>query len=208
MNRADLTMHLAFRCLRPPRTFPSIRSALPEHAVYDKSAKRYVAAEGFSPLFLDTEPDAYLSRLRSVAEGIVGFLRILVSHSSCDRRRSHAKAGRRAPGVEGDFGRYTRSAVDRRGPLPVHEPIKARPHLEADEVPTPSVMTAFDGTRGPIVISTVKFKDFLLPRTLEVRGNQFPSTCARSRRRRLPTRRAPLRGAWPCSPRPPGCSAR
>jgi hypothetical protein len=31
--------------------------------VYDKSAKRYVASEGFKPLFLDSEPDAYHPQL-------------------------------------------------------------------------------------------------------------------------------------------------
>ena len=42
----------------------------PENAEYDKSAKRYVASRDFAPRFLKPDPDAYLSRLRSLAEGL------------------------------------------------------------------------------------------------------------------------------------------
>jgi len=37
---------------------------------YDKSAKRYIAAEGMKPRFIKVDPEAYLSRLRSLAEGL------------------------------------------------------------------------------------------------------------------------------------------
>lgn len=43
----------------------------PSNAIYDKSAKRYVAAEDFKPLFSRTAPDVYLHRLWSLAEGVV-----------------------------------------------------------------------------------------------------------------------------------------
>src|SRR3546814_16500583 len=43
----------------------------PHNALYDKSAKRYVASEHFEPHFLKPDPDGYLSRLRSVAEGLI-----------------------------------------------------------------------------------------------------------------------------------------
>src|SRR3546814_5264706 len=42
----------------------------PHNALYDKSAKRYVASEQFEPHFLKPDPYGYLSRLRSVAEGL------------------------------------------------------------------------------------------------------------------------------------------
>src|SRR3546814_3326196 len=42
----------------------------PQNAIYDKSAKRYVAGRQFSPIFLKPDPDGYLSRLRSLAEGL------------------------------------------------------------------------------------------------------------------------------------------
>jgi WYL domain len=42
----------------------------PQNALYDKSAKRYVASPQFSPIFLKPDPDSYLSRLRAIAEGL------------------------------------------------------------------------------------------------------------------------------------------
>lgn len=40
----------------------------PGNAVYDKNQKRYVAGEGFRPVFLQGGPDEYLTRLRSLGE--------------------------------------------------------------------------------------------------------------------------------------------
>ncbi|RWM07961.1 WYL domain-containing protein [Mesorhizobium sp.] len=42
----------------------------PGNVDYDKSAKRYVASKSFAPKFLTPDPDAYLSRLRSLSEGL------------------------------------------------------------------------------------------------------------------------------------------
>lgn len=42
----------------------------PGNVDYDKSAKRYVASKSFVPKFLTPDPDAYLSRLRSLSEGL------------------------------------------------------------------------------------------------------------------------------------------
>ncbi|MDT3379608.1 transcriptional regulator [Labrys neptuniae] len=42
----------------------------PGNVDYDKSAKRYVASRSFTPRFMRSDPDAYLSRLRGLAEGL------------------------------------------------------------------------------------------------------------------------------------------
>lgn len=42
----------------------------PGNVEYDKSAKRYVASREFKPKFLQPDSDGYLSRLRSLAEGL------------------------------------------------------------------------------------------------------------------------------------------
>jgi hypothetical protein len=52
----------------------------PQNAVYDKSAKRYVASEKFVPLFLKRDPDSYLLRLRSVAEGLIDSSESWIAH--------------------------------------------------------------------------------------------------------------------------------
>ena len=43
----------------------------PQNAVYDKSAKRYIASNEFQPCFLKPDAGQYLNQLRSVAEGIL-----------------------------------------------------------------------------------------------------------------------------------------
>ena len=43
----------------------------PANAIYDKSAKRYVASAQFQPIFLKAAAGHYLNQLRSVAEGIL-----------------------------------------------------------------------------------------------------------------------------------------
>lgn len=42
----------------------------PGNAVYDKTARRYVAGETFEPVFLARGPSEYLRRLRSLGEGL------------------------------------------------------------------------------------------------------------------------------------------
>jgi hypothetical protein len=42
----------------------------PGNVKYDKSVKRYVASRAFKPIFLQPNSDGYLSRLRSLAEGL------------------------------------------------------------------------------------------------------------------------------------------
>jgi len=42
----------------------------PGNVEYDKSAKRYVASRDFQPKFLQPDSDTYLSRLRTLAEGL------------------------------------------------------------------------------------------------------------------------------------------
>ncbi|HLK82331.1 MAG TPA: WYL domain-containing protein [Xanthobacteraceae bacterium] len=64
-------------CLRTPGERCGVEKRLriyqeraPRNAVYDKYAKRYVATDMFKPIFLKPDPDGYLSRLRSLSEGL------------------------------------------------------------------------------------------------------------------------------------------
>lgn len=53
----------------------------PHNAVYDKSAKRYVASNEFQPCFLNPDAGQYLNQLRSVAEGILASSESWIAHS-------------------------------------------------------------------------------------------------------------------------------
>src|ERR1700722_3589805 len=69
VNRADLIDTFGISVPQASKDLALYQEQAPGNVVYDKSAKRYVASEGFEPLYLDSDPDAYFSRLRSLTEG-------------------------------------------------------------------------------------------------------------------------------------------
>src|SRR5215467_1554315 len=70
VNRADLINMFGISVPQSSKDLSLYQEQAPGNVVYDKSAKRYVAAQGFKPLYLDSDPDAYFARLRSVADGV------------------------------------------------------------------------------------------------------------------------------------------
>ncbi len=71
VNRADLIEMFGVSVPQASKDLTLYQERAPRNAVYDKSAKRYVASPDFSPVFLKPDPDGYLSRLRSLAEGLI-----------------------------------------------------------------------------------------------------------------------------------------
>ena len=71
INRADLVEVFGVSVPQASKDLTLYQERAPQNAVYDKSAKRYVASSQFSPIFLKPNPDGYLSRLRSLTEGLV-----------------------------------------------------------------------------------------------------------------------------------------
>lgn len=70
VNRSDIIEMFDVSVPQASKDLTLYQERAPQNALYDKSAKRYVAAPEFSPIFLKPDPDAYLSRLRSLAEGL------------------------------------------------------------------------------------------------------------------------------------------
>lgn len=70
VRRSDIMA--AFRVSEPQasKDLTLYQERAPGNAVYDKVSKRYVAGEGFRPMFLERGPEKYLQRLRSLAEGL------------------------------------------------------------------------------------------------------------------------------------------
>jgi predicted DNA-binding transcriptional regulator YafY len=70
VRRSDIMA--AFRVSEPQasKDLTLYQERAPGNAVYDKVSKRYVAGEGFRPVFLERGPEEYLQRLRSLAEGL------------------------------------------------------------------------------------------------------------------------------------------
>ncbi len=71
VNRSDIVDTFGVSVPQASKDLTLYQERAPSNAIYDKSAKRYVAGEDFKPLFSRTAPDVYLHRLRSLAEGVV-----------------------------------------------------------------------------------------------------------------------------------------
>lgn len=70
VNRSDIIEMFGVSVPQASKDLSLYQERAPGNVVYDKSAKRYVAAEGFEPRFMKPDPAAYLARLRSLAEGL------------------------------------------------------------------------------------------------------------------------------------------
>lgn len=70
VNRSDIIEMFDVSVPQASKDLTLYQERAPQNALYDKSAKRYVASPLFSPIFLKPDPDSYLSRLRSLAEGL------------------------------------------------------------------------------------------------------------------------------------------
>src|ERR1700747_2130836 len=69
VNRADLIGTFGISVPQASKDLSLYQEQAPGNVVYDKSAKRYLASAKFKPRYLDSDPDAYFSRLRAIAEG-------------------------------------------------------------------------------------------------------------------------------------------
>ena len=70
VNRSDIIEMFDVSVPQASKDLTLYQERAPHNALYDKSAKRYVASPQFSPIFQKPDPDGYLSRLRSLAEGL------------------------------------------------------------------------------------------------------------------------------------------
>ncbi|MBY5364972.1 WYL domain-containing protein [Rhizobium leguminosarum] len=141
---------------------------VPGNVEYDKSAKRYVASHDFKPKFLQPESDGYLSRLRTLAEGLakpseswIGYRPdsdiALTPHREVDPSslRAVLDAMREQRSIEVLY-----QSMNSVRPDPVWR--RMSPHA-----------FGYDGFRWHVRAHCHidgKFKDFLLPRILDVRS--------------------------------------
>lgn len=68
VRRADIISTFKVSEPQASKDLTLYQERAPGNAVYDKNQKRYVAGEGFRPVFLKGGPDEYLTRLRSLGE--------------------------------------------------------------------------------------------------------------------------------------------
>jgi hypothetical protein len=172
VNRSDIIAMFDVSVPQASKDLTLYQERAPQNAVYDKSAKRYVASSQFSPIFLKPDPDGYLSRLRSLAEGLADLGDSWI-----------------ATPPETDIALTPRRKVDADVLKPVLQAVRENRSIEVyyqsmgsrRTDPTWRQMTphafGYDGFRWHVRAYChidEKYKDFLLPRILDVRHMDVP----------------------------------
>lgn len=168
VNRSDIIEMFDVSVPQASKDLTLYQERAPHNARYDKSARRYVASPDFVPIFLKPDPYSYLSRLRSVAEGLTELGESWITQVP---DTDIALTPRRDIGA--NVLRTTLSAVrDVRSVNVLYQSMsKDRPDPMWRRI-TPHAF-GYDGFRWHVrgyCHLTNKFKDFLLPRILDV-GN-------------------------------------
>jgi hypothetical protein len=172
VNRSDIIAMFDVSVPQASKDLTLYQERAPQNAVYDKSAKRYVASSQFTPIFLKPDPDGYLSRLRSLAEGLADLGDSWI-----------------ATPPETDIALTPRRKVDADVLKPVLQAVRENRSIEVyyqsmgsrRTDPTWRRMTphafGYDGFRWHVRAYChidEKYKDFLLPRILNVRHMDVP----------------------------------
>ncbi len=172
INRADIIECFGVSTPQASKDLAMYQDRAPGNVVYDPRAKRYVAAEAFVLRFLDPDPYRYLSQMRAVSEGL------LPASESWIADMPSADAAL-TPKREIDIAilRRVLEAVRENQSIDVfyQSMNKSRPDPIWRRM-TPHAF-GYDGfrwhVRGFCHIET-KFKDFLLPRILEIGAKDEP----------------------------------
>ena len=168
VNRSDLIKTFGVAVAQASKDLSLYQERAPSNAVYDKSAKRYVAGPDFKPKFLRPDPSTYLSRLRSLADGLVEPGNSWIG-SPPDTDIAMTPRRRVDMGVL----RSVLAAIREEASLEVFYQSMSKDRVEpAWRRMSPHAM-GYDGfrwhARGFCHIDG-KFKDFLLPRILDIRN--------------------------------------
>ena len=166
VNRADIVNMFDVSVPQASKDLTLYQERAPRNAIYDKSAKRYVASNEFRPCFLKPDAGQYLSQLRSAAEGILASSESWIAHSP-----PYAGPPMPARGVNNNTLRTVLAAIRERQAVEVKYQ-----SLSSDDPRwrwiAPHAI-GFDGfrwhTRAFCVVDR-SFKDFLLSRIIETRS--------------------------------------
>jgi hypothetical protein len=168
VNRADIIDMFAVSVPQASKDLTLYQERAPQNAIYDKSAKRYVAGKNFEPCFLKPDPEGYLSQLRSVADGVL-------DRSDAWIGNPPAYGATPAPirGVDPETLRTVLAAIRRAEAIEIRYQSLSRPEPKWRWADPHAI--GFDGfrwhTRAYCEIDRT-FKDFLLSRILETRGTR------------------------------------
>lgn len=176
VNRSDIIEMFDVSVPQASKDLTLYQERAPQNAIYDKSAKRYVAGPQFSPIFLKPDPDGYLSRLRSLAEGLAEPSKSWIARPP---QADIALTPRRE--VNSGVLQAILGAIREGRSIEVHYQSMSRERAEPIwRWMTPHAL-GYDGLRWharAYCHIDEKFKDFLLPRMLRVKGTGEPGASA------------------------------
>lgn len=139
-----------------------------DNIAYDKSARTYIRGPKFIPLFLKPDASRYLSQLRSVADGILDRADAWIGQLP-----SYDAAPTPVRGVHADTLRCIIVAIHRSEAVEVKYQSLSRPEPRWRWIAPHAI--GFDGFRWharAFCLTDETFKDFLLSRIIEIRGNK------------------------------------
>lgn len=172
VNRSDIINFFGVSVPQASKDLSQYQALAPDNIVYDKSLKRYFSSEEFQPRFIQLDAAQYLTQLNSIARGVLNpddtwfssipdFAAVPLPRRNIDPHvfRQVLTAVRNERAIEIKYQSLSKSR-----PKPTWRWIT--PHA-----------FGFDGMRWharAFCHIDRQFKDFLLPRTLNVRSNAAP----------------------------------
>jgi predicted DNA-binding transcriptional regulator YafY len=172
INRADIMERFGVSVPQASKDLSLYEEKAPGNLVYDRRQKRYFAASDFKPVFLKPEADRYLAQLRSLSHHVVSREETWLSDMPpADAMPIPHRS------VEVNVLRALLSAVRRRRAIEIlYQSMNAARPEPAWRWITPHAF-GNDGLRWHVRAYCHidrKFKDFLLPRCLDTRGEGEP----------------------------------
>ncbi len=168
VNRADIIEMFDVSVPQASKDLTLYQERAPLNAIYDKSAKRYVASDQFQPCFLRPDPAGYLNQLRSISEGILD-----QSHAWIGQSLPYDAAPTPVRSVNARILRSVVAAIRRSEAIEVRYQSLSRPEPRWRWIAPHAI--GFDGFRWHVRAfceTDRTFKDFLLSRMLETRGTR------------------------------------
>lgn len=173
VNRSDIIDRFGVSVPQASKDLSLYQEHAPGNVVYDKSAKRYITTDGFVPRFFKPDATEYLAKLRSLAEGLTTRTESWIAQPP---ETDIALTPKRD--IETEVLREILDAVRNHRSVEIlyQSMNKKRPDPLWRRI-TPHAF-GYDGFRWhtrAFCHMEHKFKDFLLPRTLQARDAREPA---------------------------------
>ena len=172
VNRSDLIDAFGVSVNQASTDLNRYIAMAPDNMAYDKSSRTYIRSSGFAARFLEPDASFYLSKLRSVADGIVDR-----SDTWIGRFPSYVCAPTPVRGVDAKTLRSVVAAIRRSEAIEIKYQSMSRPEPSWRWIAPHAI--GFDGYRWharAFCLSDDSFKDFLFSRILETRNTKASPT--------------------------------